>query len=256
MSLVRWSDARAIFGLVNEVRLLGANPLAWRRHWVEGLLRLAGAQVGLGAEAPAGDLLDAPHHSGSLDLGWERDSDRRVWMSACERTEGDLDPSDPSIASLRRRSFARARHQLVDSHRWSRSKMANDHYRPAGLGDYLLSAVWLPASDTSHFVLLMKPTGETFSPRARELVDHAQRELGALWPSTKQPSLPRRLRQTLELLEAGLSEKELADRLGLSAHTVRGYCKDLHRHFGVHSRGELLASARARPRPPVLASEG
>jgi FixJ family two-component response regulator len=50
-----------------------------------------------------------------------------------------------------------------------------------------------------------------------------------------------RLRQTLELLLQGDSEKQVAFRLGLSRHTVHDYVKSLHRHFGVQSRGELMA---------------
>jgi DNA-binding CsgD family transcriptional regulator len=50
-----------------------------------------------------------------------------------------------------------------------------------------------------------------------------------------------RMRQTLERLLAGDSEKEIAARLGLSRHTVHVYVKTLYRRFDVCSRGELLA---------------
>ncbi len=51
---------------------------------------------------------------------------------------------------------------------------------------------------------------------------------------------PRR-REVLEALIAGERPHAIARSLGLSEHTVRAYVKDLHRHFGAHSRGELLA---------------
>jgi DNA-binding CsgD family transcriptional regulator len=54
-------------------------------------------------------------------------------------------------------------------------------------------------------------------------------------------SLSPRMRQTLERLLAGDSEKEIAARLGLSRHTVHVYVKTLYRRFGVCSRGELFA---------------
>jgi DNA-binding NarL/FixJ family response regulator len=54
-------------------------------------------------------------------------------------------------------------------------------------------------------------------------------------------SLSPRVRQTLERLLAGDSEKEIATRLGLSRHTVHVYVKTLYRRFEVCSRGELLA---------------
>jgi len=54
-------------------------------------------------------------------------------------------------------------------------------------------------------------------------------------------SLSPRTRQTLELLLAGDSEKEIAARLRLSPHTVHVYVKSLYRRFDVCSRGELCA---------------
>lgn len=54
-------------------------------------------------------------------------------------------------------------------------------------------------------------------------------------------SLAPRLRAVLGHLMAGLSEKQIAIRLGLSRHTVHAYVKSLHKEFGASSRGELLS---------------
>ena len=67
----------------------------------------------------------------------------------------------------------------------------------------------------------------------------AQPERRALAP--RAVSLSPRVRQTLERLLAGDSEKEIAFRLGVSPHTVHVYVKTLYRRFDVCSRGELLA---------------
>ena len=50
-----------------------------------------------------------------------------------------------------------------------------------------------------------------------------------------------RMRQTLERLLAGDSEKEIAARFGRSRHTIHVYVKKLYHTFGVSSRGELFA---------------
>ena len=63
----------------------------------------------------------------------------------------------------------------------------------------------------------------------------------ATCPEAVTQSLPPRLRQTLERLLAGESDKEIARRLGISRHTVHEYCGDLYRSFGVGGRGELMA---------------
>ena len=55
------------------------------------------------------------------------------------------------------------------------------------------------------------------------------------------PPLSPRMRQTLDLLLEGASEKQIAGKLSLSQHTVHVYVKALHRGFDVSSRGELLS---------------
>src|SRR5262249_21491596 len=73
--------------------------------------------------------------------------------------------------------------------------------------------------------------------------------------------LSRRLRQTLACLLDGDSEKQVAGRLGLSQATVHQYVTTLYRHFGVHSRAELLVYVLRRmpqsedPRRDLAASD-
>jgi DNA-binding CsgD family transcriptional regulator len=62
-------------------------------------------------------------------------------------------------------------------------------------------------------------------------------------PGPAVPGIPLspRVRQTLDRLLQGDSEKQVARRLKLSAHTVHVYVKTLYRKMNVNSRGELLA---------------
>jgi FixJ family two-component response regulator len=48
------------------------------------------------------------------------------------------------------------------------------------------------------------------------------------------------MRQTLFHFLEGLSEKQVALKLGISLHTVHVYTTKLYRHFGVDSRGALV----------------
>lgn len=94
------------------------------------------------------------------------------------------------------------------------------------------------------------PTGDFRSPAfRRRLVADFCKLLGDQLPTahttptpraTAEP-LPPRLQQTLELLLAGDSEKQVARKLAISPHTVHAYVKMLYRKFDVSSRGELLA---------------
>lgn len=47
--------------------------------------------------------------------------------------------------------------------------------------------------------------------------------------------------ETLRFLAEGFSNKDLAQKMGLSEHTVRTYVKDLQKHFTASSRQELIA---------------
>jgi len=51
-----------------------------------------------------------------------------------------------------------------------------------------------------------------------------------------------RLRETLAHILLGRSEKEIADRIGISCHTVHAYVKVLYDRFHVQSRAELMAT--------------
>jgi DNA-binding CsgD family transcriptional regulator len=81
----------------------------------------------------------------------------------------------------------------------------------------------------------------------RRLVHLAAQELGPLLGTVLAAgdpgwsNLPPRWRQTLDCLLDGDSEKQAAVRLGISPQTAHQYVKGLYGHFGVSSRGELLA---------------
>src|SRR3954462_13383503 len=60
-------------------------------------------------------------------------------------------------------------------------------------------------------------------------------------PDERARELSPRLRETLDCLLSGSSEKTIAQQLSLSPHTVHGYVKLIYRHFKVKSRAQLLS---------------
>ena len=60
-------------------------------------------------------------------------------------------------------------------------------------------------------------------------------------PDERAKELSPRLRETLDCLLSGASEKGIAKQLTLSPHTVHGYVKLIYRHFKVKSRAQVLA---------------
>ena len=58
-------------------------------------------------------------------------------------------------------------------------------------------------------------------------------------------SISRREQQVLQLLSAGLSEREIAARLSLSGATVQTHLKSIYHKLGVHNRTQAAAQAQA-----------
>jgi DNA-binding NarL/FixJ family response regulator len=77
---------------------------------------------------------------------------------------------------------------------------------------------------------------------ARKVVKLLQRT-GAAGKSTSGTRLllSDRQREMLELLAAGEPYKAIADKMGLSIHTVRGYIRRIYEKLQVHSRTEAVA---------------
>jgi PAS domain S-box-containing protein len=59
-----------------------------------------------------------------------------------------------------------------------------------------------------------------------------------------QPRLTRRQREILDLVAAGLSTPEVAERLTLSTETVRNHLRNIFRELKAHTRLEALAAAQ------------
>ncbi len=257
---LRREDLRNVYLLLGECCELGADPIAWRRHMVEGLRRILGAQVAIYQELQPAE----PHGQPgwllpllTIDAGWPTDSDRRVLVEFWARGEHELCPW------FSRRNFRRVFHparglatfsrtRLIATCDWHRSEFFNDFVGRGHLDDLVLST-YDSGSGATHGIVLHRALGErSFEPRERRLLglffaEHTQR-LGtrlACRGGLSVVEFPPRLQQVLACLMEGNDEKQIAVRLGISQHTVHYHIKELYRRFEVSSRGRLLAAARA-----------
>jgi DNA-binding CsgD family transcriptional regulator len=252
---LRVSDVRGVYLLLGECRDLGLDADGWRQHLLAGLCRLTKAQVGMCGEA---EVVGGPGGLRPLslqDTGWAPGA--RESFAEYQRTQRALD--DPFLVRFfrtRGRLVTRTREQVMADQEWYASAEYNDAFRPAGVDDGLLSAFALGRPGLTDTLALHRPPGDRrFAGRDRRLVRMLHRDLGPLvgtaLAASWEPSLSGlspRLREALDGLLAGDSVKEIAARLGLRPRTVEDYVKGLHRHFGVSSRGELLARALRRRR--------
>src|SRR5262245_20261785 len=141
------------------------------------------------------------------------------------------------------------REQIISDSEWDGSVEFNEFVRQGGLDLGIVSQWVFGGGQRSNSVVLYLPFGAAPLPeRARWLGRRTQRGLGPLLGTAVAAAgdpgwstLPPRWRQMLDCLLDGDSEKQAAARLGISPQTVHQYVKGLYAHFGVSSRGELLA---------------
>lgn len=81
----------------------------------------------------------------------------------------------------------------------------------------------------------------TMALMLRAIAPFVDREIFSTSTPLDRFDLTKRQREVLLLLLAGDSEKEIAQRLHRSVHTVHTFVKQLHEIFKVSSRGELMA---------------
>jgi DNA-binding CsgD family transcriptional regulator len=233
-------DLRALFRLEGELGELSRGSDEQRRHALQGLCALVGAQVGIW-----GNFGDLRRGDGSIrhaiHLGWSGDRERQVYVDYLREGQDRL--PDPAIARVAAAvdqpvcSFVRT--QLLTNNEWYRAPHVNEYRRTCGVDAFLHS---VRAHPTAGYVIsLHRPWGaRPFTERERRLVDLFHRESRALAPRSEERLSPH-LDKTLRALRRGLTEKQVAAELGLSPHTVHDYVRSLYRRFGVTSRAELFA---------------
>lgn len=144
-------------------------------------------------------------------------------------------------------AFSRA--MIMDDARWYASEFYNKYVVPSGMGDFAMAMRISEALRTMVMLGGHPAHGDPgASPRVVKMLGILAEEIVPLIGTrlcldhhANIANLTPRQRQTLELLLDGLSEKQVAGELGISRATVHDYTVQLHRHFDVSSRGELLS---------------
>ena len=105
-----------------------------------------------------------------------------------------------------------------------------------------------PASDMEEWcreagadVYIEKSAGAAEIVNALRLMLQGDSEMGGLEDITR---LSKRQKQLLIMLDEGLSNREIAERLGISEHTVKVHLWRLFRRLGVKSRTQTIHYAR------------
>jgi DNA-binding CsgD family transcriptional regulator len=241
-------ELRQVLRLSSELRDLPHGSREQKQHALCGLCRLVGAQLGLWldlVEVGGGHLMlrDTVEH------GWPSERERAMFVAYLEAQPESVDPSHPALTERMHRDthVTVSRRDVLSDRDWYGSSHVQDYRRAGGVDDFIYAGRLVRREVDARGLSLHRPWGDRrFRPRDVAIIDAFTRE--SLWmhaPRTQlerlSEQLPRRLREVLAGFARGLSEKQIADELALSTHTVHDYVKALYRRLGVSSRGELLA---------------
>lgn len=260
---LRPGDLRRIYRLLGECRDRGEEPRAWRQHLFEGVRGLTRSLVAVGGEArrqPENILVPQPTR-GVMDLGWPDEAARLRFLEFLNKQDVHQDEFAmavgqqmlPLFTLAPRRVVTRRRCELIPDGEWYASRAFRHYHEYCGIDDYIFSLAGLD-EEMVHVIALHRPLGGVpFTRRDARLVHWLHAELRELMgpalargPRVREdrPGLSPRLREVLEYLLAGDSEKEVAHNLGISQATVHEHVKRLHRLLEVSTRGELLSQAQ------------
>ncbi len=256
----RVPQLRALMRLVNEAQEIASGRPERPRHLISGLLRILCADVG-GCVTDCDFLPGGRGAFAAVILeGW--DSTTLPALQVLAETGSAF---NPGVRGLMQRcpvepgaAMAATRQELVRERGWYGSAFYEAHMGPAQLDHGVFACL---RSENPSVVqglgFYRERKDKPFSEEDRNLLQLFQAECAwMLAPS--QPAVDEQLRaglsprerQTLDLLLEGLADKEIAERLGISPHTVNQYIKSIFRRFGVHSRTALLARLLRGPGTP------
>lgn len=248
------ADVKALLALMGELHDLAEEPAACRQHLIRTLRRLTEAHLAVWAllQEPQRGSKRAPWRIEAIaDTGWPR-------AAEADAARHCLDSGRDPMQIIARRKGAvvtAARQELIGDRQWYALPQVSEVRRGCGTDDCIYS---LHRLEDGEGILLAvhRAWGDRrrFGARERLLLHLLNGELGSIYrmgarlaggaPDTRPADarqLTPRMRQTLDLLLSGASEKQAAEKLGVSPNTLHVYVRGLYKHFRVNTRAELLA---------------
>jgi DNA-binding CsgD family transcriptional regulator len=219
---------------------------------ISGLLRILGATVGA-------YVLDfQPSGAGTYVpvalVGWDASTIRA--LRVLEKEGSLIHPCCAALARVCPRKIAATvtarRDDVISTAAWYACAYVREHLLPARLDHPLFSRKRLSGTAAIQGIDFYRATRDPpFDEADRHLLHLFHRECGALleppaWliDASVRGALPRREAQALDLLLDGYSDKEIAERMGITRHTVNDYTKSIYLRYGIRSRSALIARLR------------
>lgn len=251
---------RALMRLALDLRDLPNGSGEQRALALDGLVRLVGCEVGIWLDV-VGIVSPTPAAvSVVCDVGWAGDAERSAFLAYIESLPAPSapDPTLPgTISAMQRGRRVMVRHEVCDDRDWYMSAHTQEYRRAARVDSFIGAPRHGDGTNAGCVISVHRAWGRRqFGERERGLLElfvdtcDFVRDPPSPLPPSRLEGLTPRQRDVLVRLARGDGEKQIAWDLGLSPHTVHDHVKALHRHFGVQSRGELLALCLGGARTP------
>lgn len=253
-------DIHECHQIASRCRDLGADVDRWRNQLLSELRVIVDAQVIISSEIEHfGTTTEQDtRYLGTHRDGWISEDAEVRWREYAQSIPVERTPEYPYLSKFSGETLVLSRDQIWGRETWYRSQTFNDIHRECGIDDYIISICPTSIPDRCTTLWLHKGVGSRdFTTRERAIVSMLHmiinNEIGEYLAAADEPrlgKLTKRRLQVLERLLIGDSEKQIAFRFDVSRATVHDHVLAIYRHFGVSSRGELLARfiGRAKPR--------
>src|SRR2546422_581194 len=259
------ADISAVIRLVREVCDRWDDPSAWREHLLPRACALMNANVGMMLTEHHGKMYHFGRLSVTSVVGLPEPQRMLVQPAIGQMADRDYqDVSENFLPGLSRlyEDFVRqkwvtvARSQMVDDQTYYAAPHYTDFRKRLDCDDYVVSIRMVDLPRRPEGISIDRPHGaERFGPREVAILKLLHDEIAPLVGvrlATEEhlcrDGLSKRLRETLELLLEGLSEKQVARELDISIKTVHDYVGMLYKHFQVQvARTTASAGGPASP---------
>jgi DNA-binding CsgD family transcriptional regulator len=148
------------------------------------------------------------------------------------------------IGELDGEVFTSSNRDIVDRKVWDGSIWINEYVRPARV-DHFLGSMRIVGKTGIGLGFMRQAGDKPFTVEDCEILHLLNLGVGPCFDhQSPRLTLAPRVRQTLDVLLTGATDKDIAATLRLSPHTVRQYVKVILRAYGASNRSQLITLAR------------
>ena len=245
---VREGDMASLLRLVGEVTELPPDKVVRRTHVLNGLLSLVGGRSAAAMEMALPEEGPLARAGTVINVNYGTEAEAR-YSEAFLVHNDPPDPALPDFLAARGQTLTMVRR--IEDREYFRSRHFDVVRRPFGIDHSLYCRLALPDGTDVSVGIQRSPGDAEFGEREKSIVHLLHTNAPHVY-HVRKPVRPElddlapRLQPVLRYLLQGDADKEVADKLKLSRHTVHRYSQVIYRELGVHSRGELVAKYARR----------